>query len=493
MDDLDRSKEDLIAELVALRAQAQRPLSDVELDWERTFDSVLDPIAVLNAQHRILRVNRAMADRLGLTPSQCIGLTCYQSIHGTSQPPDFCPHAQTLADGQHHVVEVHEERLGGHFIVSTMPLLGGEGRIIGSVHVAHDITARKQAEEALRRSEERYRRFIEACPDAVVLLDLQGRVLFASPQSRVLLHLADDLVLEGLSVFDYVVEDDRPALADAMARLATSVDRLNSEYTALRGDGLPVPVEVSSVAIRDDGAVPVGLIAVVRDVTERKAAHDALQAEQHKLRHLLRASDHERQLIAYEIHDCLAQQLAAAIMQFQMVDKLWDTDRPAAQRAFQSGLKLVQQSHSETRRLISGVRPPILDEMGVVAAVAHLVHHHDTRHPARIEPLIAVEFDRLTPVLENSVYRIVQETLANACQHSGSERIRVSMFELDGSLVIEVEDWGHGFEPDNLPTEHYGLSSVKERVRLLGGTLSIDSQPGKGTRIRAVLPIVEPA
>ncbi|MCL4430404.1 MAG: PAS domain S-box protein [Chloroflexi bacterium] len=120
-------------------------------DWERTFDTVPDFIAILDNNHKIVRANKAMTQQLGVTPQQAIGQSCYTCVHGTSLPPEFCPHAKTLQDGKEHMAEVHEPRLGGDFLVTTTPLRDEKGTMIGSVHVARNITERKKAEEALNK------------------------------------------------------------------------------------------------------------------------------------------------------------------------------------------------------------------------------------------------------------------------------------------------------------------------------------------------------
>jgi PAS domain S-box-containing protein len=133
------------------RKKAEQELWQANNDWERTFDSVPDFIAILDNQYRIVRANRAMAQQLGVTPEKAIGLFCYQCVHGLDNPPDFCPHSQTVKDGKEHRAEVHEPRLGGDFLVSTTPLRDEKGRMVGSVHVARNITERKKAEEALSK------------------------------------------------------------------------------------------------------------------------------------------------------------------------------------------------------------------------------------------------------------------------------------------------------------------------------------------------------
>ena len=131
---------------IAERKRTEKALVRAKEEWERTFDSVPDMIAIIDNQYHILRANKAMTQRLGLEPEQCVGLHCYETMHGLSQPPEFCPHSKTLKDGRQHSAEVHEERLGGDFVISTTPLADEHGQMVGVVHVARDITERKQAE-----------------------------------------------------------------------------------------------------------------------------------------------------------------------------------------------------------------------------------------------------------------------------------------------------------------------------------------------------------
>src|SRR6185369_12962995 len=103
--------------------RAEEDLRRSKEEWERTFNSVPDLIAIIDDRHRVGRVNRAMAERLGREPEECVGMPCYEAVHGANLPPDFCPHSKTMRDGGEHNVELHEERLGGDYLVTTTPLL----------------------------------------------------------------------------------------------------------------------------------------------------------------------------------------------------------------------------------------------------------------------------------------------------------------------------------------------------------------------------------
>lgn len=119
---------------------------------ELTFDVVPDPIAVLDKEYRIVQVNKAMAKRLGATPEKCIGQYCYACIHDAAELPVFCPHTRLQQDGQGHTAEVYEPHLGGHFFVTVSPLFNDQRELIGSIHIAYDITELKRTEETLKKA-----------------------------------------------------------------------------------------------------------------------------------------------------------------------------------------------------------------------------------------------------------------------------------------------------------------------------------------------------
>jgi PAS domain S-box-containing protein len=137
---------------VTEKRRIEKAIERAKREWEHTFDAVPDLVAILDEEYRIVRLNKPMADRLGLDIRSAVGMVCHEVVHGTSAPPPFCPHRRLREDGQEHAVEIYEPRLGGTFMVSASPIYDEQGKLMGSVHVARDVTDRKIAEEELRRA-----------------------------------------------------------------------------------------------------------------------------------------------------------------------------------------------------------------------------------------------------------------------------------------------------------------------------------------------------
>ena len=203
---------------------------------------------------------------------------------------------------------------------------------------------------------------------------------------------------------------------------------------------------------------------------------------------MLRSHDQERKLIAYEIHDGLAQQLVAALYQCQAAEHSVHGVSEEADAALRDLNQSLRQSLAETRRLISGVRPPVLDESGVVTAVQALIEDYQLRGGPQIDFRHQIQSERLEPILENTIFRIIQEGLANACRHSGGQHVRVELTETEQQVELSVQDDGHGFDPEIQDHTRYGLAGIRERTRLLGGRVTLQTKVGQGTSLTVQLP-----
>ena len=380
-----------------------------------------------------------------------------------------------------------------HWLAGRFQAFKGEsGKPQRMIGVNIDITKRKQADEALRASEERYDLAVRGAGTGIWDYDVRTGKVYYSPRWKAMFgfgeHDIDDTLEDWIRLLhpderDWIIKFQEDFLAGT--ELTVTV-----EYRLRHKDGSYRWIVAHGLAVRDEHGKAYRLVGSHGDITDRKRTEDALAREHRTLKHLLQASDHERQVIAYEIHDGLAQELAGAIMQFQVFDHAKDTKPKDAANAFHAGMTMLQQSHLDARRLISGVRPPILDEAGIVAAVSHLVNEERRQKGPKIEYLSKVEFERLTPILENAIYRIIQEALTNVCRHSKSKKVHVELIQCGDQLRIEVRDRGVGFRPEDVGESRFGLEGIRERARLLGGKATIETELGQGTKVVVVLPIV---
>ena len=272
------------------RKEAEEKLLRAKEEWERTFASVPDMVAIIDNEHRILRVNEAMAQRLGHRAEECVGLRCFEAIHGTSEPPGFCPHAKSLKDGLQHIEEVHEERLGGDFLVSTTPLHDQEGRMIGTVHVAHDITERTAAEEARRESQRQMNKAQEIAHLGSWELDLVNNRLSWSDEVYRIFGLEPQEFGATYDAFLEAVHPDDRAAVDAAysGSLREGKDTYEIEHRVIRRSSGEVRiVHEKCEHLRDDTGRIVKSIGMVHDITERKAAEERLREGEELYRNIV--------------------------------------------------------------------------------------------------------------------------------------------------------------------------------------------------------------
>ena len=261
-------------------------LKQAKEEWEQTFNSVSDLITIIDNQHRVLRVNKSMAQRLGIKPEECVGLRCYEIVHGTSAPPLFCPLAQTIVDGREHVEEVHVERLGGDFLITTTVLPNEKGECIGYVHVAHDITAHKRAEEALRQSEQETREakklldlVLDTIPVRLFWKDLHSvflgcNRLFAQDAGY---HSPEELIGLDDNNLSWAQQADMYRKKDFEV-MSSGIPQLHFEEIQNTPDGRQLWLSTSKVPLRDAEGKIFGVLGAYEDITERLRDKRLLEA-----------------------------------------------------------------------------------------------------------------------------------------------------------------------------------------------------------------------
>jgi PAS domain S-box-containing protein len=271
---------------VTERRCAEQALAQAKQEWERTFDSVPDLISILDLDHRIIRVNRAMAERIGKTPAECVGLLCHECVHDRSSPVETCPHQLTLADGKNHVVEIHDDSFGGDFMVTTSPIRNADGTLVSIVHVARDITAQKRAEtlerkaEALAFASRTAMDILQSMGEGVVLLDMDGRIKAVNPAMETMSGIPAGKSL-GRPIQELIPEMLRPqdqhlvmeALSFALSGQVPEIPPI----TLLGRTGKQIHVMPSITFVRDMENQPREVVATLRDITELHDAQETLK------------------------------------------------------------------------------------------------------------------------------------------------------------------------------------------------------------------------
>lgn len=292
----------------------------------------------------------------------------------------------------------------------------------------------------------------------------------------------DAILAQGLTFFSQRVHsDDALRLRDGDDRLQHAADGevVEQEFRLRHQDGRWRWVLIRAVvAARDHEGKPSQVLGLVEDITERKLS------ERHQVRH----HEHLLQLLAYDIHDGFVQDVVGAQMTVEsIIEELKDTNADCMQEVILLR-GLLRKAIDEGRRMITELRPMIIDEMGVVESLNYLVGEEQTHERLDVTFTHDVQFHRLDPMLEGTIYRIVQESLNNVRRHAQVKEADVRISQQDAELLVEVEDQGFGFDPDQVGDQHFGLEGIRERARLLGGRATIQSTPGNGTLISVTLP-----
>jgi len=372
-----------------------------------------------------------------------------------------------------------------------------------SLVIVRDITQRKEAEDILRSSEERFRSLVRDLHIAVILHSPDARIEFANSAAYRMFHLPDGAAIGklltelGISVVDSSGEDFLPSSGPVLEVLRTRVPI----FDALLGFRRPGIVNIlwtfgNLVPQLDANGVVVRLISSFADVTDMRNAERAI----HKLStQLLQLQDEERRRLGRELHDGLAQTVLAINLSLAQVRQSLTSQEEAAARSLEKARTLTQQMSREIRTLSYLLHPPLLDDLGLLSTLKEYAHGFSERSGIDTQILALTKFDRLPQPLEIALFRIVQESLANIQRHSGSATAQIRISQEESRITLEVVDFGHGMTlSSNGPAQPrearlgVGIPGMRERMGQLGGHLDIISGP-KGTTVRATISLLRSA
>jgi PAS domain S-box-containing protein len=346
-------------------------------------------------------------------------------------------------------------------------------------------TAAKQAKQ--------FGTLVQQSSDLITVIDPQGTVKYQSASSEQVLSLpASELV--GSNLRSLIHPEDVPRVLAFWADLAGRPHATaRMEYRLRSGEGSWRHVESAATNLLLDPAVG-GLVLNTRDITERHDVEEALKKLQVERGQLLdrtvQATEQERKRIAVELHDGPVQRLTALDLKLMWIGGEVERGQMQVTDQLQNVQSLLREQIAQLRLMMTQLRPPILDERGLEAALRdHLISPEDS-----VKLQVSVQaslLKRLASAQEIILYRVAQEAVANVLKHAHAEHAWLTLQERRGLVLLEVKDDGIGFDPllaAHSRNGHFGIIGMRERVELAGGTWNVQSAPGGGTLIRASLP-----
>jgi PAS domain S-box-containing protein len=496
-------------------ARLQEQIACAKRDWELTFDSVPDPVMVVNEECGIQRANRALAELVGLESSQIIGKHCYEVLHRSDKPREDCPHQCLLKTGTEARSDLEEPWLGKIFDLTTSPLRDSSGALKGSVNVLRDITARQRAEEALRASEAQFRRFIENLPLGVYRSMPDGRVLMANPALLRMLGYDSwqELAFRNVKGEGFEAGYPRSAFREQIEREG---EAKGLEAAWKRRDGSVIFVRESARAFRADDGRVLYYDGIVEDVTERRRLEEQLRQAQ-KMEAVGRLASG----VAHDFNNLLTIIMGYSDLLLERVS-LPDGMRSPVKEIE----KAADQAASLTRQLLAFARKQVLQP--------HIVDLNSllTNVDKMLRPMIGKNIELVTH-LPSGLGRVnadpgqIEQVIMNLAVHArdampqgGQLTLEAANVELDSSyassqesvlpghyVMIAVSDTGIGMDAETRARVFQPFFTAKQRgegmglalatlygiVRQSEGHIWVYSEPGKGTTFKVYLPRIDQA
>ncbi len=419
--------------------------------------------------------------------SDLIGRNIMDFIH-----PNFIPlikerrqalsHQRVLPPVEEQIIRLDGRVIDVEVVTAILPVEGREAILA----VGQDISRRKQAERALKESEERYFQLMRVSPNAVFILK-RFAIQYLNPSAIKLLGATSEEELLGKKITQFL-----PILAQVFQKTEDrhwQGDSLETRLNPLRGDSIMVDVILTPVMLEGE----VALQLIVRDISTRIAAEQSLKESRDRLRelstYLQTVREKERAHIAREIHDELGQMLTALKLELALLMRRLPKNSGELTDSIKELSSMVDNTVKVVRRIASELRPEILDDLGLLAAIEWQAQEYQKRSGVHIYVQFEPEEFSVDRQRATTIFRIFQETLTNVMRHAQATEVFVTLSRKTGGLELVVEDNGKGIKATEMEKRgSLGIMGIKERARFWNGRVEIKSAPGEGTRVQVWIP-----
>jgi PAS domain S-box-containing protein len=480
-----------------LREQARSPAAGEAL-LEAFTEHSPAVMFVKDREGRYRFVNPQFLQRFGLRRERVIGRTDAELFPQVQAAAFSRNDAEVLASGAPVQFEETARYVDGErvSVVIKFPVLDAGGAVAGIAGVATDITERKRTEQALRES----RTLLEEAQKVAGL----GCWEWDPASGR--LHWSDELYrIYGADPASFhpsfeaylgrVHPDDRARVSETVAAALVDGRGFQLEERIVRLDGAQRVLRSQGEVVKGEGGKALKLLGACFDVTEQKASEERLRAAagtlQRLSRRLVEAEEAERRRIARELHDRVGQNLSALNINLDIVLGMLGEQAPREVRVrLRDSLALVDGTLQTIENVMADLRPPLLDEYGLGAALGWHAEEFVRRTHLRVdfEDRAKERTRELAPEAAVTLFRIAQEALNNVAKHAQATQAKIFLDASENRFVLTITDDGRGFDPA-APTTRLGLRSMRERIDAAGGELSVLSAPGKGASVKVEVPL----
>jgi len=360
--------------------------------------------------------------------------------------------------------------------------------------VIEKVVRKNRLEQSLLKSEKRFQDMAENTSDWIWEMNAQGKYIYSNPVVKDIIGYSYDEVI-GRYFYDFFSSENKELLKMRIFELMAKLKPIESfDNIVLRKDRVEVIMETSGVPCLDKSENIFCYRGISRDISERKRNESRIQQLSQQL---LKAQETERQMISCELHDRVAQDLSASKIECDMLCKNEPSlDAPAKAKLLEISKRL-QGSINAIRDLSYDLQPPTLAEMGLLKALEIYCEEFSNQFGRKVDFQSAgLNLFKLDADTEIHLYRLVQEGLNNIRKHADSEKAVVRLLGVFPNIILRIEDTGKGFDVKARELalgdeKRMGLRSMKERVNMLGGQMTIQSNPMQGTKIYIKIPFQE--
>jgi len=473
------------------RLAREQAATEARLRLATIVESSDDAIISKNLEEVIVSWNKGAQRIFGFTEAEAIGQPITIII-----PPELLEEEnkimQRLRAGEgiehHETIRVTKEGKRVNVSLVICPLRDSTGRIIGASKIARDITERKQTQDSLRESEERLRLAVETGRMYAFEWDPATDLIVRSGECSDIFNWIDDSVHDtGKQFAARVHPDDRERYtATTETGLTAASPTYQTSYRLLRPDGSVIWLEESGRGFFDAQGKMLRAIGMGVDVSDRKHAEEAILGIGRKL---IEAHEQERTRIGRDLHDDIVQRLVLLTMELGGVQQ--DVPESVSELRTRIGTLQDEATHitNDVQMLSHELHSSKVRYLGIVVATANFCKEFGKRQKVEVDFQSHDVPTALATELSLSLFRVLQEALRNATKHSGVKRFEVRLWGSTGEIHLTVSDLGAGFDAEAaMKNTGLGLTSMQERLRLVGGELAINSQPKGGTTIHARVP-----